>query len=180
MEHSPERDLLPWFALMVKPQHEKAVVAQLELKLLEAYLPLHRARRRWSDRMMELELPLFPRYVFSRFSFDDRLKVLRILSVTSIVSFGGKPCPLDSRQIAAIQSMIASGKPVLAWPYLKIGQRVRISNGPLEGLEGILAREKSQYRLVVNVDILNRAVAVEVERESITPLSSAAVAAGIS
>ena len=162
-----------WYALMVKPQHEKAVAAQLEMKCLEAYLPLYRARHQWSDRIVAVELPLFPRYVFSRFTFEDRLKVLQILSVTSIVSFGGKPCPIDNREVETIRAMISSGRPIHPWPSVRIGQRVRICEGPLDGLEGILVREKSGYREVVNVELLNRGVAVEVERDSIKPLAAA-------
>ena len=165
----------PWYALTVKPQHERAVAEQLRSKSLEEYLPLYRARRRWSDRIATVELPLFPRYVFCRFSFAERLKVLQILSVRSIVSCCGKPCVIDHREIATIQAMTSSGQPICPWPLVRIGQRVRVCTGPLEGLEGILAREKSAYRVVVNMEILNRAVAVEVERDLIRPAGPAPV-----
>ena len=80
-----------WFAVTVKPQHEKAVAAQLEAKGLEGYVPVYRDRHRWSDRVRTVELPLFPRYVFARFRLAERLSVVTVPSVTSIVSFGGKP-----------------------------------------------------------------------------------------
>src|ERR1039458_584693 len=92
-----------WFVLTVKPQHEKAVAEQLRAKSLEEYLPLYQARRRWSDRVATVELPLFPRYVFCRFSFENRLQVLQTPSVSSIVSFGGKPCPVEHREIETVQ-----------------------------------------------------------------------------
>lgn len=82
-----------WYALTVRPQHEKAVADQLQAKALESYVPLYRARRRWSDRSKTIELPLFSRYTFCRFSFEQRLRVLQTPSVVSIVGFGGKPCP---------------------------------------------------------------------------------------
>src|SRR5579872_4681271 len=99
----------PWFVLAVKPQHEKAVAEQLRAKSLETYLPLYRARRQWSDRIATVDMPLFPRYVFCRSTFEDRLKVLRVSGVQSIVSFGGKPCPIDHREIENIQTMCSSG-----------------------------------------------------------------------
>jgi transcription antitermination factor NusG len=110
-----------WYALTVKPQHEKAVADQLRAKSLESYLPLYRARRRWSDRTKTIDLPLFSRYVFCRFNFEARLKVLRISSVVSIVGFGGKPCPIPDHDIETIQAVVGSGLPVSPWPILRIG-----------------------------------------------------------
>lgn len=161
-----------WFALHVKPQHEKAVEQQLNARLLEGYSPYYSARRRWSDRVKIVQFPLFPRYVFCRFSFEERLKVLGIPSVISIVGFGGAPCPLSDAEIQSVKSMVASGLPLMPWPCLRIGERVRICHGPLSGLEGILTREKGGYRLVVTIELLQRAVAVEIERDLIEPAST--------
>jgi transcription antitermination factor NusG len=151
----------------VKPQHEKAVAAQLEAKGLEGYVPVYRDRHRWSDRVRTVELPLFPRYVFARFRLAERLSVVTVPSVTSIVSFGGKPCAIDDVEIESIRQMLASGMPVAPWPFLNIGQSVRISGGALDNLEGILVREKNGYRVVVNVNLLNRAVSVEIDRSHV-------------
>ena len=159
-----------WFALSVKPQHERAVAEQLKVKSLEGYVPFYCSRRRWSDRTKVIELPLFPRYVFCRFQFEDRTKILSILSVTSIVGFGGTPCPVSEQEIETIKSMAGSGLPISPSPALYIGQRVRICEGPLHGLEGILAKEKSRCRVVVNMDLLQRAVAVDVDRDLIAPI----------
>jgi len=160
-----------WYALTSKSQHEKAVHEQLQAKALESYLPLYRARRRWSDRIKIIDLPLFSGYVFCRFDFEDRLKVLQVSSILSIVGFGGKPCPIPNHEIETIQSVVGSGLPFSPWPFLRLGQRVRICAGALEGVEGILVREKSSYRVVVNVELLNRAVAVEIERDMIRPVA---------
>ena len=165
-----------WYALTVKSQHEKAVDEQLQAKALESYLPLYRARRRWSDRIKTIDLPLFSRYVFCRFDFEDRLKVLSISSIVSVVGFGGKPCPIPDHEIEIIQAVVGSGLPISPWPFLRIGQRVRICQGALEGLEGILAREKSGYRVIVNVELLNRAVAVEIERDLVRAVAGAPTA----
>ena len=165
-----------WYALTVKSQHEKAVAEQLQTRALESYLPLYRARRRWSDRVKTIDLPLFSRYVFCRFDFENRLKVLSISSIISIVGFGGKPGPIPDHEIETIQAVVGSGLPVSPWPFLRIGQLVRIWEGALEGLEGILAREKTGYRVTVNVELLNRAVAVEIERDLVRAVAGAPTA----
>ncbi len=164
------KDLMNWFALYVKPQHEKSVAEQLNAKSVNGYVPLFRSRRRWSDRVKAVELPLFPRYVFARFNFEERLKVLSVSSVVSLVGFGGKPCPMTEEDIDRVKSLVNSGVPIMPWPLLRVGQRVRIHKGPLSGIEGILVREKAAYRVVVNVDLLQRAVAVEIERDLVESL----------
>jgi transcription antitermination factor NusG len=156
-----------WFALTVRPQHEKSVAERLVAKSLAGYTPLYRARRRWSDRTQTVDLPLFPRYVFCRFGFNDRLKVLGTLGVNSVVGFGGKPAPISDAEIDALQKVVGSGLPCLPWSHLRLGQRVRILGGALAGMGGILAREKGASRVVVNVDLLQRAVAVEIDSDLI-------------
>ena len=165
-----------WYALTVRPRHEKAVADQLQAKALESYLPLYRARRRWTDRTKTIDLPLFSRYVFCRFNFEARLKVISVSSIVSIVGFGGKPCPIPDHEIETIQSIVGSGLPVSPWPFLRIGQRVRVTQGALEGLEGILARKKSGYRVIVNMEMLNRAVAVEIEQDLVRAVSGSSTA----
>jgi len=151
----------------VKPQHEKAVVEQLQAKALDAYVPLYRAKHRWSDRAKTVELPLFPRYVFCRIGSGERSKVLTTMGVTSIVGFNGKPCPVPDEEIAAVKTMVRSGLALKVWPSLGVGQRIRIREGAMAGLEGILVREKTSYRIVVNLELLNRGVAVEVDRDNL-------------
>jgi transcription antitermination factor NusG len=164
-----------WYALSVRPQHEKAVADQLQAKELEAYLPVYRAKRRWSDRTKTIELPLFSHYTFCRFNFEQRLRVLQTLSVTSIVGFAGKPCHVSDQEIESIRKMVGSGLPLSPWPFVRLGQRVRICHGAMQGVEGILTREKSACRVVVNVELLNRAVAVEIERDMVCPVTDSAV-----
>jgi transcription termination/antitermination protein NusG len=154
-----------WFALRVKPQHEKAVAEQLKVRSLDEYLPLYRSDRRWTDRAKAINLPLFPGYLFARFTFEERLKVISLSSVVSLVGFGGVPCPLTEQEIGRIKSIVDSGLPIRPSAPLHAGQRVRISAGPLTGLEGLFVREKGAYRVVVNMDLLQRAVAVEVQSD---------------
>jgi len=164
--HSPPR----WFALTVRPQHEKTTARTLRSQGLEDFLPLYRCRRRWSDRIKELELPLFAGYVFCRFDPESRLSVLTTPGVTSIVSFGGRPAPAADCEILALQKSVASGYPLAPWPFLRSGQRVRIDRGPLAGLEAILVRTKDFWRVILSVELLQRSVAVEIDRDVISPL----------
>ena len=128
-------------------------------------MPVFRSRRKWSDRLKVVEFPLFPGYVFCRFSLPRRSEVLGVPSVRSVVSFYGKPFPVSDKEIEAVKTMVDSGLPVMEWPYLKVGQRVRICEGSMRGLDGILVQEKRGYRVVVNVELLNRAVSVELDRD---------------
>jgi transcription antitermination factor NusG len=162
-----------WFALTVKPRHEKAVAEGLLARSIESYAPVYRERRRWSDRIQTVELPLFPRYVFCRYTFADRLKVIRVPGVQSVVGFGGEPAPVQDAEIDSVKALVGSGLAVAPWHYLRVGQRVRICAGPLSGLEGILTREKSGYRVVINVELLQRAVAVEVDRNFVGTIDGA-------
>src|SRR6266542_3519675 len=161
---------LPWFAIVVKTQHEHVVHDGLCQKGLESFLPLYCATRRWSDRVKRLQAPLFPGYVFCRFDHRDRVSVLRTPGVRSIVSFGGTVTPIGNQEIERIQALVASGSPLEPWPFLKQGQRVRIDDGPLSGLEGILAEAGKGRRVVVSLDLLQRSVAVQLDRDRITPL----------
>jgi transcription elongation factor/antiterminator RfaH len=159
-----------WFALTVKPRHEVAAAAHLLAKSLEAYAPVRRQRRRWSDRVKLIEAPLFPRYIFCRFQFEDRLKVLGTSGVNSIVSFDGAPCPVSDQEIETIRRIAsASDISIEPWPYVQIGQRVRICEGLLSGVEGILVKVKGTCRVVVTVEAMQRAVALEIDLNSLEP-----------
>jgi transcription antitermination factor NusG len=156
-----------WYALTVTPRHERTVSKCLRDKGFEEFSPVYRARRRWSDRLKEMELCLFPGYVFCRFSYEERLRVLGTPGVNSIVAFARTPAPVPEVEIAAIRTVVESGCQVQPWPYLCVGEKVRIEQGCLQGLCGTLAQEKDSWRVVVNVELLRRSVAVEIEREAI-------------
>ena len=158
-----------WFALQVKPRHEKTAAWALHNKGYEEFLPLYRSRRRWSDRIKELDIPLFAGYVFCRFDPEERLPVLTSPGIVSIVGMGKIPAPVAEAEIAALQAVVRSGLRAEPWPFLRIGHGVRIELGPLAGLEGILSDFKSRQRLVVSVTLLQRSVAVEIDRGWVTP-----------
>jgi len=157
-----------WFALTVKPNHEKTVASILHNRGLEGFLPLYRVRNRWSDRVKELDLPLFPSYVFSRFPFANRVRVLAIPSVTSIVGFGGEPAPIPDDEIDAVRKLVTSRLPLGPWPFLKEGRRVRINHGAMCDVEGILLQIKDSLRVVVSIEMLQRSVAVTIDRDMIS------------
>ncbi|MBK5290705.1 MAG: UpxY family transcription antiterminator [Acidobacteriia bacterium] len=163
---------LPWFVLSLKPRSEKATAAGLDRHGIDHYLPLYHDRRRWSDRVKRIQAPLFPGYIFCRFSYSQRLQVLNLPSVHNIVGAGKTPIPVPDSELSAVRTMIESGRPVLPWPYLRKGQPVRIDDGPLAGLTGTLARDAATWRIVVNVSLLQRSVAVQLDRDCISPCSN--------
>lgn len=159
-----------WFALRVKPHHERAVAKALCNKGAEDFLPLYKARRRWSDRVKQLAAPLFPGYVFSRFDPRHRLSILTTPGVKFIVGRGKVPEPVADSEIAALQMIVQSGLAAEPWPFLQVGQPVQIDTGPLSGVEVIAL--KNHHRLVVSVTLLQRSVAVEVDRLWIEPVKA--------
>ena len=158
-----------WYALTVRHQHELQIERALRAKGLETLVPLYRSRRQWSDRVRELDLPLFAGYVLSRFGLRQRAAVLSTPGVASIVGFGGKPAPLEDVEIAAIEQLLASKLALAPWPYLKAGDRVCVTQGAMRGVEGTLLRTKDGLRLVIGVELLQRSIAVELDRESVIP-----------
>src|SRR5438093_1040403 len=153
-----------WFALRVRPKHEKTAAFNLVRQGFEEYVPLHRVRRRWSDRIKELDAVLFPGYIFCRFSSHQRLRVLNSPGVESIVGCGKKDVPVDDAEIGAVRLLIASGRPLAPWPYLRIGQNVAIESGPVDGLRGGVLRDAETGRVVGSIQALDRSIAVEHDR----------------
>ena len=165
------RELCPWYALTVKHQHEVSARSALEFKGFEALAPTYRVRRRWSDRVKEIDLPLFAGYVFCRFAFTDRINVVDVPGVAKVVEFGGAPAEISDAEIAAIRTVMASKLAIRPWPYLKPGDRVRVERGPLRGVEGTLLREAGdRLRLVIGIEMLQRSLAVEMETDMVTPV----------
>lgn len=154
-----------WFALRVRPKHEKTVAENLSRLGVDQYVPLHKVRRRWSDRVKVLDAPLFPGYIFCRFSYADRLRVLNSPGVDGVVGFGKTDVPVDDSEIEALRRLVESGKPLAHLPFLRIGQNVLIEHGPLAGIRGVVLRDESAWRVVVSVEALDRSIAVEVDRE---------------
>ncbi|MBZ5618118.1 MAG: UpxY family transcription antiterminator [Acidobacteriia bacterium] len=160
-----------WFGIRVKSRSEARAADELSMRGFEAFLPARRIKRRWSDRTKAVDEPLFPGYLFCRFRRPDRLRILNSPGVAYIVGFGDTPIPISDTEIGAIKTMIASKVMLTPWPYLQAGQRVWIDRGPLAGLEGLIVEAKrGNPRLVVSVNLLQRSVAAEIERDWIGSL----------
>lgn len=168
----PEAAPLPWYALRIQSRLASLASSTLRGKGYEEFLPLYRAKRKWSDRTKKLELPLFPGYLFCQFDVLDRLPILTTPGVIGIVGLGKTPAPVDDDEIAAVRAIIRSGLAAQPWPGLQVGSRVYIESGPLTGVEGIVLDTDKVYRLIVSVSLLQRSVAVEIDREWARPIAA--------
>jgi transcription antitermination factor NusG len=163
----------PWYAILTKTGREKNATLLLENSGFECYLPVSKSSRKWSDRTKEIDVPLFPGYLFCRMNPNDRLPVLITPGVVQIVGTGKTPIPIEEQEIAAIQRVGSSGLSTMPWPYLQVGQMARIEEGPLNGMAGIVVRIKSGLKLVLSVQLLQRSIAVEIDRRWIRAAHSA-------
>lgn len=152
-----------WFAVHTSSRHEKQVAGQLAERGIEHFLPLYEEARRWSDRRMKVQMPLFPGYLFVHIVTGQKLDVLRVPGVAKLVGFNSGPVPVDHQEISALRLGCTFGTSVAPHPYLKTGCRVRVRNGVLRDTEGILVRNGQQDRLVISVDLLMKSVALEID-----------------
>lgn len=159
-----------WYAIRVKSNRENMVATALEGKGVTPFLPTYVVRKQWSDRVVESQVALFKGYVFCHLDVTERLPVLTIPGVVEFVGVGKTPEAIEDAEIEALQTIMRNGLPAAPWPFLEAGQKVRIERGPLKDVEGLLIEVKNRFRLVVSVNLLQRSVAVEVDRDSVTPL----------
>jgi transcription antitermination factor NusG len=160
----------PWYAVQVKATHEKRVAAALDYFGFNCFLPLYESRRRWSDRVREVELPLFPGYLFTTFDPVGRVAVLKTPSVIRIVGIGYEPTPIDDREIAALRAVVSSGMKALPHPFLQVGKRVRIEGGALTGAEGIITNMRKPNQLILSVTLLQKSIVVEIDSAWVKPI----------
>jgi transcription antitermination factor NusG len=159
-----------WFALQVQSRREAVVAAHLEGQGFPCFLPLYESIRQWSDRKKEVKQPLFPGYLFCQFDFENRRPVVVTPGVQQIVGSRRAPLPVDESELDRIRQAISSGLLSQPWPYVQIGERVRVNHGSLKDLEGILVNFKGSHRVVLSVTLLQRSVAMEVELAWVTPV----------
>jgi transcription antitermination factor NusG len=152
-----------WYVVYTNANHEKRVAQQLEERSIEHLLPLYDSVRRWKDRRVRLQMPLFPGYVFVKLALRDRLQLLQIPGVVQLVSFNGQPAPVPQEDIGAIRHCLNRGRQVEPHPYLTAGRRVKVRSGPLQGLEGTILRRKNKTRFVLSFERIMRSVAVEID-----------------
>lgn len=153
-----------WFAIQTRYRYENKIAAQLKNKGIETFLPVLNETHHWSDRQKTISLPLFSGYVFVRLPASSLLRTnaLRTEGVIGFVSVHGDATPIPSRQIDDLRRLLAQKLPCALRAFLKVGQRVRIRGGCLDGLEGILA-ESSQKTLVISIECIQRSLAVTIE-----------------
>ncbi len=159
------QDSQNWYALHTRSRHERLVAQRLTEQGVETFLPIETEEHRWSDRKKTVQLPLFSCYVFARFvaASSDRLQVLRIGGVLGLVGSQGVGTPIPDEEVDAVRTLVEGATPWSPYPFLKIGQRVRIRGGALEGMEGILVSRNGNQTLVISVDAIQRSLAVRVE-----------------
>ena len=158
-----------WYAAYTCGNHEKRVASEIQARDVEHFLPVYSSVRRWKDRRVTLELPLFPGYVFVRLALCDRLRVLQIPSVVRLVGFNGQPAALPDEEMEILRSGLCQSLRAEPHPFLTVGRRVRITGGPFAGLEGVLKRKKSSLRVVVSLSLIQRSVAVDVDVADVAP-----------
>jgi len=156
--------LLPeWYAVYTRSHQERAVKTQLDGRGVENFLPSYEKTSQWKDRKKLIQMPLFPGYLFVRILSVRRLEVLKAYGVVQILGNSTGPMPIPEEQMASVKRFVEVGLKCDPHPYLKIGKKVRITEGPLEGLQGILVRKKNRSLFVISVEMIQRSVSVELE-----------------
>ena len=176
---SADAPVLPWYAIYTRSRHEKLVAEQLAQKNIPTFLPLQVEVHRWQDRYKKIEMPLFRGYVFAQYDYEStvRTSILRTTGVVRIVGFGQEDAPVPGEQIETLQRLLETRQLVHRHRYLQVGERVKVISGAMAGLEGILVRVKKQDRLVIAIELIRQAVAVELSGYEVVPLSRPAAVA---
>jgi transcription antitermination factor NusG len=155
--------LLPWFAIRVRSNCERNVFQALHQKGYDLFFPTYTATRQWSDRIKQLTVPLFRGYIFCRLNHQHPLPVLTTPGVVQLVGNGRTPIEVTEDEISSVKAVLNSNLPYMPYPSLACGTRVVVDYGPLMGVQGVLVESRTTNRLVVSIEILQRAVAVEID-----------------
>lgn len=160
-----------WFVLRTHPRHEKCVAERARSRQVESFLPLYRSVRYWKDRRKELELPLFPGYVFVHTTVAERRSILQVPGVVEFVTFNGQPTAVPEIEMDALRRSVTGTAAIEPFSYLKTGRRVRVRGGPLAGITGILVAKKRRWRFVLSIELIQQSVAVEVDACDLEPIA---------
>ncbi len=163
----------PWWAVYTRHQHEKSVAQVLSSKGFDVFLPLYDSVRRWKDRSKILSLPLFPCYVFVRGGLSRRLQVVTTPGIHTILYHGEQVALIPAEEINGIRTAVSHPSRVEPHPFLRCGERVRVTRGSLQGVTGVLVRKKSLYRLVLSVEMLAQSVSMEIDVSDVEPVKEA-------
>lgn len=169
---APDTEDFRWYALHTRARHERAVESRLREQGMETFLPTVKEVHRWSDRKKTVEVPLFSCYVFVRcgLAADDRTKIYRVDSVLGFVGVRGVPSSVPDEQIDGVRSVLSQTAPWRSHPFLKVGQRVRVCGGALDGVEGVFLSENGDNSLIISVDVIQRSLAVRIDGYDVKPL----------
>ena len=157
----------PWYALQTKPKIEIKVERLLKLKRYECFAPTYRQKRKWSDRTVQVDLPLFPGYVFCRFNSSSPGKAISTQGVVRIVGFSGTPAEVAVEEIDALQLLTQSNLLREPWKYLPTGTPILVETGPLAGVQGIICADGNKRQLIISVTLLQRSVAVQLGEDTV-------------
>ena len=158
-----------WIAVYTKSRHEKVVIQELEKKNIEAYCPILKERRQWSDRKRWVEFPLFRSYVFVKIELKNSLYILQTMGVHHIIKFQDNISTIPNEIIQNIKNMIDGGFTVEQVEYFVKGDEVKVVDGPLKGMEGIVVKIKNENKLVLKVAAIQQAIAVQIHPGYLKP-----------
>ncbi len=175
-EDSTQKEML-WYAGYTASRHEKRVAEHFAQRGIEHFLPLYETIHRWNNGRHRVQLPLFPGYIFVRIALRNRLHVIEVPGFVRLVGFNSLPCPLPEADINKMKEALNKGVLAEPYPYLTVGTRVEVRNGPLQGMTGILLRRQNRCRVVISVDLIMRSMAVEVEAGDVVPVGTSALSA---
>ncbi len=156
-----------WYAVHTRSRHEKRISQQLQDRSIECFLPVYESIHRWNDRKAVVSAPLFPGYLFVRTALAQCMQVVSVQGIVNLVGIRGRPTPIPDEEVTALRDCFARRVGMEPHPYLAAGRRVRIKNGPLAEMEGILIRRKGRFRLVLSVNLIARSVAIEVDANDV-------------
>jgi len=166
-----------WYAGYTASRHEKRVAEHFVQRGVEHFLPLYETIHRWNNGRHRVQLPLFPGYIFVRIALRDRMRVIEVPGFARLVGFNSLPCPLPEADINKMKDALNNGVLAEPYPYLTVGTRVEIRNGPMQGMTGILLRRQNKCRVVISVDLIMRSMAVEVEASDVVSVRSSTISA---
>lgn len=154
---------ISWYAVTTQPRHEKSVAQYLKMKSIEHFLPVVSSESRWKDRCVLIERPIFPGYIFTRIDQKDRHHVFSIPSVVRMLSFGGAPAVIDDSEIEAVRLCLTKGTRPEPISFPEAGEFVRVKSGAMQGLEGVVIRQKNQCRIVVSISLIHQSISTEID-----------------
>ena len=165
-----------WYAIRTRSRHEKVAARELDAQRIPVFLPLVTSVRQWSDRRTKVEMPLFPGYAFVRVDYlsGERVRVLRTTGVVDFVGHKPEGSSIPDEQIESIRTILIRNVPVKDHPFLNVGQRIRVRNGALMGVEGILVAVKGTRQLIISVEPIRRSLCISLDDYQVENVSGAA------